>query len=113
MSLSWEIRLHPEQSAWRARGAGRCSGSPPALGHTGCPASKQLGVWGAALYTLKELGGRKLRVGQGWINKAKAGRLGAQEVSVLLSPGDDGGDDIQQTCCWDTWQGVSPRERER
>lgn len=61
--------------------------------------------------TFKGLGGRKLYVGQSWINKAKGGRLGAQEVSVLLSPGDDGGDDTEQMCCWDTWQGASPRER--
>lgn len=34
--------------------------------------------------TFKGLGGRKLYVSQSWINKAKGGRLGVQEVSVLL-----------------------------
>lgn len=66
---------------------------------------------GRCLGHLQRLGGRKLCVGQSWINKAKDGRLGAQEVSVLLSPGDDGGDDTQQMCCWDTWQGASPQDR--
>lgn len=51
-------------------------------------------MWGATLNTSKKLcGGRELCVGQSWINKVKGGRSGAQEVSVLLSSGDDGGDD--------------------
>ena len=46
------------------------------------------------LNTSKKLGwGRELCVGHSWKNKVKGGRSGAQDVSVLLSSGDDGGDD--------------------
>lgn len=109
MSLSWKTGPHPEQSVWPVHGDGMVL-APSTWSHT-AHSFQAAGSTGDASDTSKDLGRRELCVGQSWINKVKDGRLGAQQVSVLLSPGDDGGDDTEQMCCWDTWQGVSLRKR--
>lgn len=90
------FRLHPERSARWVPADGMVS--TLVQGHTRRAVFKAGSTRGTALDTSKEQGGVRGAVcPQSQENKAPGHRLGAREVSVLLSPGNDRGDDTEQT----------------